>query len=85
MENLLEILNPAFVAAILALTEALKRFLPSKLNARVITGIATLLVGASAFFGFDYDIVETLINSISGLLSAAGLYSLFVRPFKKAD
>lgn len=85
MENLLEILNPAFVAAILALTEALKRFLPSKLNARVITGVSTLLVGASAFLGFDYTLVESLINSISGILSAAGLYSLLIRPFKKAD
>lgn len=85
MENLLEILNPGFLAAILALTELLKKILPAKLNARVVTGLATLLVGASAYFGFDYDIVETVIISISGLLSAAGLYSLFVRPFKKAD
>jgi hypothetical protein len=81
MEAIYQVLDPVFVAAIIALTEVLKRFLP-KFNHRLITVAASVLVGASAYLGFNYDLVETVINSISGILSASGLYSLLIKPFK---
>lgn len=82
METIYQILDPAFVAAIIALTELIKRFVP-KANPRVITGIAAGLVAASAYLGFDYDLVQSLINSIAGIFSASGLYSLVIKPLIK--
>lgn len=82
MEAIYQILDPAFVAAIIALTELIKRFLP-KVNPRVLTGVAAALVAASAYFGFNYDLVESLVNSIAGIFSASGLYSLLIQPLKK--
>lgn len=82
METIYQILDPAFVAAIIALTEIIKRWLP-KTNHRLITAVAAVLVAVSAYFGFEYTLVESLINSVSGIFSAAGLYSLFIKPLKK--
>lgn len=82
MDALKEILDPYFVAAIVALTELLKTFLV-KVNHRILTVVATLLVCAGAYLGFGFDAAETLINGISGLLSGAGIYSLGIKPFKK--
>lgn len=86
MENLLQILDPLFIAAILSLTEVIKALIPSttKVNPRVLTIISTVVVGVAVYFGKDFNFVETLIQSIISLLSASGLYSLAFKPAKDA-
>jgi hypothetical protein len=84
MEKITEVLNPYFVAAIIALTEMLKTFLP-KLNHRLVTVIATIAVAIGYYLGFGFDAVETAINTLSGILTSAGIYSLTIKPFKKKE
>jgi hypothetical protein len=86
MENLLQILDPLFIVAILSLTELIKRFFPSndpkKIPSRLITIIATIIVAFSAYFVSDFSFAENLITSIASMLSAAGLYGLAFKPVK---
>lgn len=86
MENLLTILDPLFIAAIVALTEFIKLLLPAtvKVNPRVLTIISTLAIGVAMYFGKDYTFVETFIQSIISLLTAAGFYGFAYKPAKDA-
>lgn len=86
MENLLTILDPLFIVAILSLTEVIKALLPgtTTVNPRVITVISTVAIGVAMYFGKDFNFVETFIQSIISLLSASGLYSLVFKPAKDA-
>ncbi|MFN3802860.1 hypothetical protein [Belliella pelovolcani] len=82
MEQLIQILDPVFVAAIIALAELLRKFAPKGISPRIITIVAAIAVGVAFYFGKELTFVESLINTIASLLTSAGVYSLFVKPVK---